>query len=407
MTGKGLRDLTELFSEIEVCNSLPEKQIQLSGICIDSRALVQGNLFVAISGTRVDGHDFITSAVELGSAAVVGTASYQEFVELSVPYIQVEDTRLALAQLTAAWFEYPARKMVVIGVTGTDGKTTTVNLIYQILLAAGLQAGMISTVNAVIGNKILDTGFHVTTPEAQDVQRYLAEMVDAGISHVVLEATSHGLAQQRVAACEFDIGVVTNITHEHLDFHGDYSGYLNAKAELLRLVSRSSIKKANNIKLAVLNRDDKSYKPLSEIIDQIKLPMVDYGVESQADYHADGIIQRSDGIDFVIEQDGDDAPISTSLIGDYNVSNCLAAAAACNAGLGINWEIIKKGIQKLPGIPGRMERIDLGQKFQAVVDFAHTPNALSKALSSLGRQQRVELLLYLAPQVYEIRKKGA
>ncbi len=149
-----------------------------------------------------------------------------------VPYVQVENSRTALAYLAAAYFGHPARRLTVIGVTGTDGKTTTCNLIYNILRTAGLSSGMISTVNAVIGDQVLDTGFHVTTPEAPAVQDYLARMVAAGLQYVVLEATSHGLAQDRLTACEFDLGVVTNITHEHLDYHGSYELYRAAKGLL-------------------------------------------------------------------------------------------------------------------------------------------------------------------------------
>ena len=152
--------------------------------------------------------------------------------------------------------------MTVIGVTGTDGKTTTSNLIYQILKAAGMQAGMISTVNAVIGDEVIDTGFHVTTPEATDVQRYLAKMVDAGLSHVVLETTSHGLAQHRVTGCEYDIAVVTNITHEHLDYHGTYEEYRAAKARLFQSLEITAQKESGNFRLAVLNKDDQSYDSL-------------------------------------------------------------------------------------------------------------------------------------------------
>ncbi len=229
------RDLNELFQEISLLNSLPEHQVLVSGIKIDSRDVNPGDLYLAVQGTRVDGHDYIPDAISRGAAVLVGSHPVHEY---AVPYLQVEDTREALAHLAAAWYGFPARQLIVIGVTGTDGKTTTVNLIHQILSAAGIRAGLVSTVNAVIGDQILDTGFHVTTPEAMDMQHYLAEMVQAGITHVVLEATSHGLAQKRVAACEFDIGVVTNITHEHLDYHGDYQGYLEAKGDLFRLVAR-------------------------------------------------------------------------------------------------------------------------------------------------------------------------
>ncbi len=373
------RDLGELFEELKTSNDLPGNKISISGIKIDSREILPGDLYLAVFGTHLDGHDFINDAISRGAAVIVGSKPEPD---ISIPYLRVEDTRLALAHLAAAWFDYPARQLVVIGVTGTDGKTTTVNLIHQILMAAGLKAGLISTVNAVIGDRVLDTGFHVTTPEAMDVQGYLDEMVQAGITHVVLEATSHGLAQKRVAACEFDIGVVTNITHEHLDFHGDYQGYLRAKAELFHLVAHTSAKSEFVNKIAVLNADDQSYSALAESIRQEKLNAVLYGIKKEADFKAENIQHKIDGIQFDLVNDGSRVSVQTSLIGEYNVSNCLAAAGACVSGLGLSLEIVREGIKRLSGIPGRMEMIDLGQEFLVVVDFAHTPNALRVALSA-------------------------
>ncbi len=190
---------------------LPDVQIQ--GITSDSRQVEPGWLFVAVRGTQTDGHLYLDDAVRRGAAALV--------VETDgpiggPPVIKVPNSRLALARLAAAWHGHPGRSLVVIGVTGTDGKTTTANLVYQILTAAGLSAGLVTTVSAQIGEELVDTGFHVTTPEPMALQGYLARMVEAGLTHVVLEATSHGLAQHRVDGCEFDVAVVTNITHEHL-----------------------------------------------------------------------------------------------------------------------------------------------------------------------------------------------
>jgi UDP-N-acetylmuramoyl-L-alanyl-D-glutamate--2,6-diaminopimelate ligase len=377
------RQASKLFQEIQFINGLPQDEdSQVTGICIDSRKISAGNIYLAIPGKNVDGHDFIEDAVSKGTAIIVGSKPYQEYLDLPVPYLQVEDCRQVLAQITAAWFDFPARKMIIIGVTGTDGKTTTVNLIYQILLAAGLKAGLISTVNAVIGDKVLDTGFHVTTPEAQDVQRYLAEMVNAGITHVVLEATSHGLAQKRVAACEFDLGVVTNVTHEHLDFHGDYQDYLDAKAELLRLVSGSVSKKGDIHKLVVLNKDDQSFGALDKIAGDLDLRRVSYGIVAEGQFVGSEIQNRPQGVAFQLHGMDQTISIQTKLHGEYNVLNCLAAAAVCSLGLVIEEEYVQQGIENLPGIPGRMEIFDLGQDFMALVDFAHTPNALKVALSA-------------------------
>ena len=371
------RDLKELFQEIPLLTSIPEQAIQVSGIKLDSREVTPGDLYLAIKGTRVDGHVYIPDAISRGASALVGSDPARDY---PIPYLRVGDTREALAHLAAAWFGFPARQLAVIGVTGTDGKTTTVNLIHHILLAAGLNAGLISTVNAVIGDRILDTGFHVTTPEAMDLQRYLAEMVKAGITHVVLEATSHGLAQKRVEACEFDIGVVTNITHEHLDYHGNYQGYLEAKAELFRLVRSSSAKSVPVKKVAVLNADDLSYPALKDIITQQGLKAVEYGLKDGVDFKAEKIQNRIDGISFDLTNKDTRIHINTALLGKYNVSNCLAAVGACSAGLGLNWESIQQGISDLAGIPGRMERIECGQDYLVMVDFAHTPNALNVAL---------------------------
>ena len=379
------RELTEIFQEIQVINDLPDEKILLTGISIDSRKVEKGNLYLAIPGTRVDGHAYIEEAVENGAAAVVGSNPSRRYRNLPVPYLQIENSREGLAHLTAAWHGYPARKLIVIGVTGTDGKTTTVNLIRQILLSAGFQTGLISTVNAVIGDQTLDTGFHVTTPEALDVQRYLARMVKSGITHVVLEATSHGLAQKRVAACEFDMGVVTNITHEHLDFHGDYQGYLDAKAELFRLISISKKKSAPHVKLAVLNKDDGSYLSLKAVVENTGVKMIDYGIISAADYQAKNIKPEPAGLRFTVEKAGQNIDFQTSLIGDYNVSNCLAALTLCIEGLGIDWQNAVEGIKNLPGIRGRMEHLNLGQNFSAIVDFAHTPNALKRVLTAVRK----------------------
>ena len=373
------RDLNELIQEIPLLNSIPEQAVQVVGIKIDSREVNPGDLYIAIKGTRVNGHDYIPDAISRGAAAVVGSDPVRDY---PVTYLQVGDSREALAHLTAAWFGFPARQLVVIGVTGTDGKTTTANLIHQVLLAAGLNAGLISTVNAVIGDRVLDTGFHVTTPEALDLQRYLAEMVKADITHVVLETTSHGLAQKRVEACEFDIGVVTNITHEHLDFHGDYQGYLKAKAELFRLVSNSAVKSIPVNKVAVLNAADHSYPALKDIITQQGLNAVEFGMKDGVDFKAENIQNTIDGINFDLTNQDTSIPLKVSLLGEYNVFNCLAAVGVCSAGLGLNWESIQQGFSDLSGIPGRMERIDWGQEYLVVVDFAHTPNALKVALSA-------------------------
>ncbi len=350
-------------------------QVPVNGIQFDSRKVSPGDIFVAFAGGNIDGHDFIQSAISRGAMAVVGT---RNLAQLEVPYIKVGDSREALAYLSAAFYDNPARKMTVIGVTGTDGKTTTANLIYEIFKAAGLHTGLISTVNAVIGDKVIDTGFHVTTPEATEIQHLLADMVEAGITHVVLESTSHGLAQHRVTACEYDIAVVTNITHEHLDYHGSYEEYRAAKSRMFTSLVQTHDKPHGNPRLAVLNRDDISYNHLSGIV---KANQFSYSTQGNADLVASNITSSARGVDFVILQNGIERSIHCNLPGRFNVSNCLAAISVA-LGLGIDIQIAVRGIGQLKGVPGRMEAINLGQPFDAIVDFAHTPNALKVALET-------------------------
>jgi UDP-N-acetylmuramoyl-L-alanyl-D-glutamate--2,6-diaminopimelate ligase len=350
--------------------------VPITGIAIDSRKVEAGNLFIARRGGTTDGHRFIPAAIENGAAAIVGD---EDLSGLPVPYVRVPHSGEAVTWLAAAFYGFPARRLTVIGVTGTDGKTTTSNLIYRVLLQAGIRAGMITTVNAVIGDEVLDTGFHVTTPDAPDVQRYLARMVQAGLTHVVLETTSHGWAQHRVDACEFDIGVVTNITHEHLDEHGSYENYRAAKARLFTSLERTLPKPQGNPRLGVINRDDRSFAFLNELI---RVNKKNYGLGEEADVRAREIHYDPGGIRFMAESDNFRVTIESRLVGAYNVSNCLAALTATVYGLGIAPEVAAQGIASLEGVPGRMERIDLGQPFTAIVDFAHTPNALKVALEA-------------------------
>jgi UDP-N-acetylmuramoyl-L-alanyl-D-glutamate--2,6-diaminopimelate ligase len=374
----------ELIADLSGIVISPEKTNDLfvTGISLDSRQVLPGNIFVALSGGQTDGHQFIQSAIQSGAVAVIGS---QVLADLAVPYLQVKDTRLALAQLSSAFYGHPARKMTIIGVTGTDGKTTTTNLIHSILKTAGFKAGMVSTVNAIIGEEVIDTGFHVTTPEAPMVQHLLARMLQEGITHVVLEATSHGLDQKRVSECEFDLAVITNITHEHLDYHGNYQKYLESKGQLIRELARTGIKEKGNLRLAVMNYDDISYPPLQKLFDDKSLSTIKkvaYSCKESTDFYATDISTSSEGIAFNIHFKNDQRPIKSLMIGAYNVANILAAFSACVEGLGISPDNAARGIALMPPVPGRGERIESGQNFIAIVDFAHTPNALKVSLEN-------------------------
>jgi len=372
-----LKDLAEALPTIL---SWTGSDAEIGGITADSRRVHPGDLFVAIPGTAVDGHRFIAGAVEEGVVAVVGERPPQELPGVpwgAFTYVRVPDARQAWGWLCAAWHDFPSRKMTLVGVTGTDGKTTTVALIYAILRAARLNAGMVSTVSARIGAQDVDTGLHTTTPDPPDVQQYLARMVESGATHAVLEVTSHGLAQHRVAGCDFDVAAVTNVTHEHTDFHGSVAAYQQAKARLFEGLVHS-FRKPGVPKVAVLNRDDDSHGYLSTFPADRQIT---YAFTGPADVTARDVHFAPDRTRFTLSLPGGPIPVETLLVGMFNVSNALATAAV-GVALNLPPEAIAEGIAAVQGVSGRMEHVDAGQDFIALVDFAHTPTALQQALQT-------------------------
>jgi UDP-N-acetylmuramoyl-L-alanyl-D-glutamate--2,6-diaminopimelate ligase len=345
----------------------------------DTREIQAGGLFVARKGLNADAHDLIGEAVARGAVAVVGERPPGQ-VNCPVPYAQVASAQQAIGLLSAAYHGYPSRRLTVIGVTGTDGKTTTTNLIFNILKAAGIRVGMISTVSAVIGDEDIPTGLHVTTPTAPEVQMYLRRMVDAGLTHCVLETTSHGLAQGRVNGVDYDVAVLTNVTHEHLDFHGSFESYRAAKGLLFKNLG-DAYRKPGVDKSAVVNLDDANASYfLGFPADQ----HITYTYKSSdADLTGVAMIPSPKGSIFRFGIRGRETSITvnTPLVGAFNMQNILAAAGAAVA-LHCSNDVIKAGIESMPPVPGRMERIDEGQPFLAIVDFAHTPNALRRALET-------------------------
>jgi UDP-N-acetylmuramoyl-L-alanyl-D-glutamate--2,6-diaminopimelate ligase len=346
-------------------------------IVYDSRRAGPGSLFVAYRGVEVDGHDFADAAVARGAVAAVVE---RELPNVDVPQVLVPDGREALAYLAAAWHGYPARRLTVVGITGTDGKTTTSNLLYSILSAAGRPVGLVTTVNAVIGDRVLDTGLHTTTPDAPDLQRYLAEMVAAGLEIAVLEVTSHGLEQHRATACDFDVAVVTNVTHEHLDIHGSIEAYRRAKAMLFEHLA-AGYRKPGVPKVAVLNADDDSYHYLRPIPADRHLAYSLGGLAGPGRVVGTALRRAPAATHLQVQGPGASFELRTALAGDFNLSNVLAAATAALA-LGVAPAAVQEGVWRVKGVVGRMERIDEGQDFTAIVDFAHTPNALQRALEA-------------------------
>ncbi len=255
------------------------------------------------------------------------------------------------AFLATIYFHFPSKELTVIGVTGTDGKTTTVNIIYHILKSAGFKVSMVSSVNAQIGTKSYDTGFHVTTPSPWQIQKYLRRAVNSGSKYFVLEATSHGLDQNRLAFVNFEVAVLTNITQDHFDYHKNWQNYALAKEKLF--------KKA---KIAILNLDDN--KSFSFLKEKLKGDVISYSKNGKTDINLESY------------------PVKTPIPGDFNLENALAAAAVCHV-LKIGKRAMLKSLKNFPGVAGRLEEINLEQPFKVVVDFAHTPNAQEQVLKTL------------------------
>jgi len=332
------------------------KDFQVSGISDDSRKVKKGYLFVAIKGETVNGHNFINEAIKKGAVCVVGEADLKI---KGATYIKVADSRAALSLLAQAWYGNPSRKLKVIGVTGTDGKTTTANIIYWILKKAGYKVGLISSVSAKIGDKEYDTGFHVTNPEPLPLQKFLKKMVDLKSEYAVLEVTSHGLDQKRVFGMDFEISVLTNITHEHLDYHKTFDAYLKTKIKLFA-----------NSKIAALNKEDSSYNTVRKLLPN-SVKVIPYGLDSLA-----GDVRNA---------------VLTRFPEKYNQLNSSAAITAAKL-VGVNEEQLIQSIKSFPQVPGRMEKIPNTKGIGIYVDFAHTPNALASVLASLKNSTKGKLI---------------
>lgn len=351
----------------------------VTGITQDSRLVQRGFVFVCICGYQQDGHDYIEEAVSQGAVAIVveKDISGRNFSALkdSFVWVRVKDSREALALLSSTFYQNPSQKMRIIGITGTNGKTTTTYLVTSILEASGFSVGLINTLTCRIKGE--DVPSVRTTPESVDLQKALARMVEQGCQYAVVEVSSHSLVLKRVLGCEFDVGVLTNITPDHLDFHHTFSKYRQAKQQFF--LSLEGGKKSG--KAAVLNVDDPSYSMMEK---STSAPIFSFGLQKKAQIRAEKIIPSRQGINFEVQGPFGQIEIQTDLGGVCNVSNILAAIGV---GLAEKLDIdkIQLGIQRVSHIPGRFETIACGQDFWVVVDFAHTPDALNRLLET-GRQ---------------------
>lgn len=373
--------LSNLLSNLPTYTVIGEldSSLEISQIATDSRRVQAGALFIAYEGRVVDAHRFVPAAARAGAVAALVERPLEG---LSIPQIIVPDGRSAWGWLAAAYEGHPSHQLRVVGVTGTDGKTTTMNLIAAVLDALELPYGMVTTIGARIGGREVDTGEHVTTPDAPIVQRFLAEMVAEGMEVALLETTSHALSQHRVTGVAYDVAVVTNITHEHLDEHGSLEAYRAAKRQLFEGLA-ASYRKPNMPKVAIINGDDWSYDYLRPIPGDLQLVYAIDNPAAQLRPH-DMHFER-DGTRFTVETPIGSLDIFSPMLGRFNVYNILAALAT---GITLGRDIpdlakrLIEGIAALKVVKGRMEGIDEGQDFLAIIDFAHTPVSLENALST-------------------------
>ena len=344
----------------------------VESLAYDSRRVQANSLFVALRGEKSDGHQFIDQAIERGAAVIVAEREAQQG---PATWVQVDDTQAALADLSAAFYGRPARQLKLAGVTGTNGKTTTTFLIKHICEKAGLRCGLIGTVRYEIGERILPATR--TTPFSLELQELLAQMVNAGCKAAAMEVSSHALAQKRTRGLEWDVAVFTNLTQDHLDYHGTMEEYFEAKAKLFTDLPAQPTKKRA---VAVVNIDDRYGEKLIGRLAK-DFPVVTYGMSARADYRASNYRPEFAGTSYQLDARGKSFLVRVPLIGRFNVANSLAALAAASC-LGVSLRDAILSLAKSPQVPGRLEAVAAKRQFQVFVDYAHTPDALLNVLKT-------------------------
>lgn len=345
----------------------------VESIAYDSRRVQRNSLFVALRGEKSDGHQFIERAIEKGATVIVAERETQQ---ARATWIQVENSRQALADLATVFYDRPAQRLKLAAVTGTNGKTTTTFLIKHICEKAGLRCGLLGTVRYEIGERVLPAVR--TTPESLEIQELLAQIANAGCKAAAMEVSSHALAQARTRGLEWDVAIFTNLTQDHLDFHGTMENYFESKVTLFTGLAQQSTKKKA---IAVVNIDDRFGQQLVDRLGK-DVPVVTYGLGARADFRASGYRPEFAATSFQLDARGKSYLVRVPLIGRFNVSNSLAALAAASS-LGINLRDAVLSLGKSPQVPGRLEAVPAKRQFQVFVDYAHTPDALLNVLKTV------------------------
>ena len=364
------KNLKNLMAGVESTDSMGDVNRQINHIAFDSRKVRRGGLFVAIPGEKFNGETFIKDALDRGAVAIITQSPLDSLGSISIDAEKVTvfcvgDSRKALSKISANFFDQPSEQLNLTGITGTNGKTTLTYILEALSKADGRQAGIIGTIDCHFGETIIPA--EMTTPESLDLNQRIQQMADEGVSDCFLEVSSHALAQKRVYDMSFETGIFTNLSRDHLDFHGDMERYKNAKAKLFR---------ENRVKVPITNIDDPVGQEFAEEFNQ---NAVSTGIKSAADFCAEDIVLESKGSRFNLKTPDGSIEIRTNLLGEHNIYNLLSAAAAASS-QGISLDIIQNVFQKIPIIPGRFETVGMGQRFSVLVDYAHTEDALSKAI---------------------------
>jgi UDP-N-acetylmuramoyl-L-alanyl-D-glutamate--2,6-diaminopimelate ligase len=358
--------LKDLITNISYRSVKGSSDIEITGLAYDSRKVEAGDLFFCIRGFAADGHTFAGNAEMAGAVALI----VEEPIDnISLPQVIVEDCRIAMAQLASAYFDFPTAKLKLVGITGTNGKTTTAFMIDAILHTAGIKTGLLGTVEYRIGDETVPVDR--TTPESLDMQMLFKKMVDTGVEAAVIEVSSHAIDLSRVAACDFDALVFTNLSQDHLDYHNTIGEYFDVKKKIFDATLQCKT-------THIINIDDPYGRKL---VRPDRSGQMRYSTKDEAELNAANIELFADGSFFTLNAPAGASEIRIQMPGSYNIYNALGAAGAALA-LGIDLPVIKGGLEGLTCVPGRFERIDCGQDFSVIVDYAHTPDSLEKVLTA-------------------------
>ncbi|MQY77189.1 MAG: UDP-N-acetylmuramoyl-L-alanyl-D-glutamate--2,6-diaminopimelate ligase [Spirochaeta sp.] len=381
--------LSGLIQNIEILKSRGALDQEIKGIAYDSREVEEGFLFAALQGLHTDGHRYIEEAIGRGAVAVLHSQDQSQY-RREISYIQVENSRRSLSPISAALHNYPSRELTVVGVTGTDGKSSTVWFIYQLCEALKKSAGFISTVQFKAQAGEEKNTLRQSTPEAPEIHRLLRQIKASSSTIAVVEATSHGLSSRtsRLADVDFDVALLTNVTHEHLEFHGTFEQYRSDKANLFRALSRSP-KKEGTPRFGIINMDDSNYEYFRS---QSNYPVFRYSINNQqANLYAANVAADLCGSTFTLHYQGEEQSVALNLPGLFNVENIMAAALTVLKLFELPLAAVCAQLTAVKGVKGRMEIVDLGQPFRVFVDYAHTPGAFMKLLPLVREHTRGKL----------------